>query len=279
MTPPAPVPTSILRRPLRALWEYTVFYAALTYFGLCGIAFTLVSAVLHPVLPRTLGKRVGRNTIGFLFRTFLAMLQATRLLRLDLGALDSLRAEGGLIIAPNHPCMMDAVFVISRIPKTGCIMKAAIWDNPVLGGGARLSGYIRNDSPKDMVRLAASEARAGVPLLVFPEGTRSMGEGLGEFRGGFALIARRAQVPVQTVFIETNSAFLSKGWPLWKKPDLPLYYGVRLGRRFQVGDDVQAFIANLREYFEQELAGRNETGPAQSAAAAAREAAHERSHA
>jgi 1-acyl-sn-glycerol-3-phosphate acyltransferase len=184
------------------------------------------------------------------------MLQSTGLLRLDLQALDALRAEPGLIIAPNHPSLLDAVLVISRVPQVGCIMKASVWDNPVLAGGARLSGYIRNDSPRDMVRGAAREVCAGNSLLVFPEGTRTRGAVVNRFRGGFALIAKRARAPVQTVFIETDSAFLAKGWPLLRKPVLPLQYRARLGRRFQVSGSVQAFVAGLEQYYVEELSPR-----------------------
>jgi 1-acyl-sn-glycerol-3-phosphate acyltransferase len=97
---------------------------------------------------------------------------------------------------------------------------------------------------------------SGHSLLVFPEGTRTVSGTLNCFRGGFALIAKRARAPVQTVFIETNSPFLSKGWPLLRKPDLPLEYRVRLGRRFEVSGDVQEFLAALERYYHEELGAR-----------------------
>jgi 1-acyl-sn-glycerol-3-phosphate acyltransferase len=242
-------------RPVRAAWEYLVFYFALLYFGVGGVLYSCLCAVLYLLVPRPAGIRFGRSMSGFLFRTYLGVLQSTGLLRVDLRALDALRAEPGLVIAPNHPSLLDAVLVISRIPQVGCIMKASVWDNPVLGGGARLSGHIRNTSPRGMVRGAAQELRAGHSLLVFPEGTRTRGGTVNRFRGGFALIAKHARAPVQTVFIETNSAFLGKGWPLLKKPALPLQYRARLGRRFVVSGDVQAFVAGLEGYFQEELSG------------------------
>ncbi len=58
---------------------------------------------------------------------------------------------------------------------------------------------------------------------------------------------------MQTVFIETNSAFLGKGWPLLKKPDLPLVYRVRLGRRFHRVSNVRRFVSELEEYYRREL--------------------------
>ncbi len=73
------------------------------------------------------------------------------------------------------------------------------------------------------------------------------------FKGGFALMAQRAGVPVQTVFIESPSRYLAKGWPLFRKPQFPLVYRARLGRRFEVAADVHAFVAELEQYFRREL--------------------------
>jgi 1-acyl-sn-glycerol-3-phosphate acyltransferase len=245
----------------RTAYEYIWLCLGYAYFGGLGLLVTLVSAVLYPLLPRQVGSHLARSVIGTLFRSFLALLRAAGLLRVDLSALDALRGERGVIIAPNHPSLLDAVFVISRIPGVACIMKAKIWDNPVLGGGARLAGYIRNDSPRGMVRQAASEVQAGHSLLVFPEGTRTRSRPINRFKGGFALIAKRAGAPVQTVFIETDNPFLGKSWPAFKRPRFPLVYRVRLGERFSVTGDVQTFLGTLEDYYRREL------GPAAAAPA------------
>jgi Tat protein secretion system quality control protein TatD with DNase activity len=73
--------------------------------------------------------------------------------------------------------------------------------------------------------------------------------------GSVGLIAKHAKVPVQTLVIETDSPFLSKGWPLFKRPQLPITYKVRLGRRFDPPSDVAAFTAELDRYYRQELEG------------------------
>jgi 1-acyl-sn-glycerol-3-phosphate acyltransferase len=223
------------------------------YFGGLGVLLTLVAAVLYPLLPRQAGSHLGRRIIGAVFRSFLALMEAPGILRLDLSALDSLRGEPGLIIAPNHPCLLDAVFVISRIPDVACITKVDNWNNPVLGGGARLAGYIRNDSARGMLRQAAGELKAGHSLLVFPEGTRTRTPPVNAFKGGFAVVARQVGAPVQTVFIETDNPFLSKGWPAFKLPPLPIVYRVRLGDRFSVTGDVQGFLSTLEDYYRREL--------------------------
>ena len=132
-------------------------------------------------------------------------------------------------------------------------MKAEIWDNLILGGGARFAAYIRDDCPFSMIRSSVAAVRAGNQLLVFPEGTRTRSKAHYRFKGGFALIAKTARVPVQTVFIETNSLFLSKGWPLFRKPAFPLIYRVKLGKRFEVQGDVKPVIGELECYYRETL--------------------------
>lgn len=244
-----------LARWARLLYEYLVFYLGYLYFGTGCALGSAVSALLHPLLPEAFGTRLGRRMTGWHFRAFLALLQASRLVRLDLSCLDQLRGERSIIIAPNHPCLLDAVMIISRLPQTACIMKAAIWNSFFLGGGARLSGYIRNDSAVNMVRSSIRELRAGHQLLVFPEGTRTVGAPVNSFKGGFALMAKKSGAEVQTIFIETASPFLSKGWPPLKKPAFPLIYRARLGKRVRVGEDVRTFLDDLEHYYRQELAG------------------------
>lgn len=244
-----------IKGAVRAAYESFWHYFGFLYFGAVGAMYGVVANLLHFVLPASLRTRTGRRTIGILFRAFLTMMSTSGVMKLDLSQLDSLRGQPGLVIAPNHPSLLDAVFVIAHVPEVSCIMKAEIWDNAVLGGGARLAGYIRNDSVNTMVRSSARELRAGWPLLVFPEGTRTRSSPINDFKGGFALIAKVARAPIQTVFIETDSPFLSKGWPLLKKPRFPLVYRARLGKRFTVDGDLSVFIHRLEEYYRQELAG------------------------
>ena len=191
-----------------------------------------------------------------MFRAYLAVLDASGLFKFDLSALDALRDEGAMIIAPNHPSLLDAVLVGSRLPRIICIMKAEIQDNPILGGGARLAAYIRDSSSFNMIRSAVACLRAGNQLLMFPEGTRTTPHAHCHFKGGYALIAKTAGVPVQTVFIETNSKFLGKGWPLYRKPAFPLIYRVRLGQLLlEVNGEVKIRSVGTMERYHRDAHG------------------------
>jgi 1-acyl-sn-glycerol-3-phosphate acyltransferase len=106
-----------------------------------------------------------------------------------------------------------------------------------------------------MVKESVAHLRNGGVLLLFPEGTRTIREPINELVGSVGLIAKYAHVSVQTLVIETDSPYLSKGWPLFRRPSLPITYRVRLGKRFDPPSDVAAFTAELDAYYRQALAG------------------------
>ncbi|HSV45202.1 MAG TPA: lysophospholipid acyltransferase family protein, partial [Ramlibacter sp.] len=155
----------------------------------------------------------------------------------------------GLIIVANHPSMLDALLLVARLPRAACIMKASLQRNIFLGAGARLARYVSNDSPLRMVRLAANDLKQGGQLVVFPEGTRTTQSPINSFRPGVTLIAKMAKAPIQTVFIDTESPYLGKGWPLWRLPPLPIVFTVRLGERFAPSRDAEALLHELEQYF------------------------------
>jgi 1-acyl-sn-glycerol-3-phosphate acyltransferase len=250
----------------------TAFGNAVRLYGglvLLAAACLLSSPVIlvgGAMMSRPRRRRFARGMIFRIFRHHLAIMEKLGAFRVDLSALDALRDAPAMVIAPNHPSMIDAALVLSRLPDVACIMKAEILQNVLFGSGARMAGYITNHPPRSMLRAAADDLRAGCHLLLFPEGTRTRQLPVNELQRTVGVIARRAGVRVQTVIVETNTAFLGKGWPLWRVPMMPMVYRVRLGQRFDVPEDVDAFTAELEDYFHNELAGaRLPTLPANSA--------------
>lgn len=246
---------------LRSIFDYFRLYVGLAALGVICLAWTPFAALLSPLLPVALARPLGRFYITYGFRLYLGILGWMGACHFDIKALDALRGQGPLIIAPNHPCLLDAVMVISRLPNVACIMKGALLRNLFLGAGSRLACYIRNDAPLDMIRRACAEMKGDSHLLIFPEGTRTIRQPLNPCTNSVGLIAKRSGVPVQTVIIETDSAYLSKGWPLFKKPAMPIHYRIRLGRRFDPPRNVAAFVAELEQYFQDELSPRADLDP------------------
>ena len=248
------------------MWRVPIFLLAwpalqlqLLLVGAISLGWNLVAALLYPLLPRATGSRIGRAMIARGYAWFWFIARCSGMLRLDSQALDALRDEGGLVIAANHPSMLDALILVARLPRSACIMKSSLMRNPFLAPGARLARYIGNDSPRSMVRLAVEDLKHGGQLVIFPEGTRTTRWPVNAFGAAFTLIAKRAGAPIQTVFIDTDSPYLGKGWPLWKLPPLstlPIVINVRLGRRFAPGDDHVALQRTVQAYMADGLQAR-----------------------
>jgi 1-acyl-sn-glycerol-3-phosphate acyltransferase len=242
-------------RPLKITYEYFALYSSLALLGLICLTWSVFALPLYFVLPRRIGTAIGRRGIMSGFRLYAWSLSITRTYRLDLRDIDSLRGGPALILAPNHPCLIDALLILTRHPDIVCVMKSALMRNVFLGSGSRLARYVRNDSSRQMVKESVAHLREGGVLLLFPEGTRTTREPINPLVGSVGLISKHANVPVQTLVIETDSPFLSKGWPLFRRPTLPIIYRVRLGKRFDPPSDVPAFTAELDHYYRQELEG------------------------
>lgn len=238
------------------LWR--VYETLAMFFGLGALAVICLlwlpfAMLLNPLLPRRLGLPLGRQAIRWGLRIYLMLLQTFCACRFDISDLDQLRDEGPLILVANHPSLLDAPMVLSRLPSVVCIMKASLLDNILFGSAARLAGYISNNSALKMITGAREELHAGAHLLLFPEGTRTRNAPIDTCMPTTALIAGRAKVPVQTLLIEFSTPYLGKTWPLFRRPALPLSCRIRLGRRFPPPANVVAFTSELEAYFRSEL--------------------------
>jgi len=242
-------------RLLKTAYEYFALYTSLALLGLICLGWSVFALPLYFLLPRELGTKIGRRGIMYGFLIYAWSLSITRSYRLALSALDALRGGPPMILAPNHPSLIDALLILTRHPNVVCVMKAELIRNAFLGAGSRLARYVPNESPRQLVKESVAHLQRGCLLLLFPEGTRTTHLPVNSFVGSVGLIAKHAGVPVQTLIIETDSPFLGKGWPLFRRPDLPIVYKVRLGKRFEPPQDPVTFTAALEEYFRRELRG------------------------
>ena len=236
----------------RAWNGFLLAFGALLLALMC-FAWAIVAFVLLPLAPAASGRRIGRRAAMYNFRAWLGAMEALGAFRLDLSALDELRGAGALVLAPTHPSLLDAVFIVSRLPDAVCVMKACLLRNFLLAPAARLARYVPNDSLLRLISHAAPELSLGGQLLLFPEGTRSVGT-LGAFTEAVGAVSRRTGVPVQAIVVEDTARFLGKGWSFTRIPSFPLTYRVRLGRRFEPPPDLRAFTVELERCFARELA-------------------------
>ena len=236
------------------------FLGAFVIFAVVGslasVLCTIPAIVFRGVNARFFGQKLIHGLFGF----FVGYLRTFGLLELDAVGLSQLREAKGLIVVANHPGLLDAVLLVSQVPQAVCLMKGSLARNIVLSGTARLAGYIHNKSDLGLVKKCEERLKEGSNLLVFPEGTRTVGGELLPFKMGFALAAVLTRSPVQTILVASEGNCLGKGWPLFKKPTFPVRYSLRLGRRFQPepGQEAKTFGRAVENYFRQTLARSGE---------------------
>jgi len=234
--------------------RHLAFGLVLGQLGTSLLLLSSVACILVFLLPRTVAMRVGRSAVSFIYRCCWASAQRLGLMRIDADALDVLRGERrGLILAANHPTMFDAMLVVAHLPRTVCVMRSDLMRNVFLGPGARLASYIGNDSGRSVVRESVAALREGQMLVLFPEGTRTSNPPVNAFKPGITLIAKLADVPIQTVLIRCESPYLRKGWPLLRTPPRMVVIRVTLGQRFQASEDCRGALRRIEAYFAVEL--------------------------
>ena len=103
------------------------------------------------------------------------------------------------------------VLVIALLPYSCCVVKSALWRNPLVSGVISAAGYISNAASSEVfLARTAAALRAGHPVVVFPEGTRTRPGRPLAFQRGAANIAVRNGVEVLPLVVRCEPPTLRK---------------------------------------------------------------------
>ena len=248
-----------LPRLLLRGYHYVANALSWIVFALVGVALNLVCAPLLLLRDRARFGPAIRTTIQRLFSGWCAWLSATRLIYVHFHGFTPAAMRGPAVYVANHPGLLDATFVLSRLKDAICIFRPAVMRNPVLGPAALMAGYAAGDKGVDLIRDVAARVGAGRSLLIFPEGTRTLtGVELNPLKPGFALIAERARVPIRLVVIRAPRDLVPKGWPWWRPPAFPAAVDISLLREIALrpGETAGQLTARIERELSSALAAR-----------------------
>ena len=205
---------------LNVLWRIAVAGVCFLAFMIGGIAFSLVLFPLMRLLcgSRSEYERRVRVVVRLSFATLLQVLRVLGMLRIDARNTALLRQTGAVLVLANHPSYLDIVVLIAHIPNAVCVVKAKLWQNPFFGGVVRAAGYIRNDEPERLIPDCAAKLAQGLPLIIFPEGTRTVPGMPLHFVRGAAHIALTTGVPILPVVLRCEPRVLTKGGKWYALP-------------------------------------------------------------
>ena len=122
--------------------------------------------------------------------------------RLIIQGAENLHKHAVAVYAANHTSYMDTPVVFSALPfQFRILAKKELWSLPFIGWYLNRSGQIPINTENPRATLSSlgggvKALRAGMPLFVFPEGSRTPNGDLQVFLAGAAFLAIRAQVPL-----------------------------------------------------------------------------------
>jgi 1-acyl-sn-glycerol-3-phosphate acyltransferase len=136
--------------------------------------------------------------------------------------------DGPVLIVSNHEGDFDIPLLLGFVNKPfGFISKIEVKKVPVLSKWMDVMNCVYLDR-KDR-RQAVRSIREGVRLLkeghsilIFPEGTRSKGKSIGEFKSGSLKLAKEAGVPIVPISIEGTADVFEKNGRLIKPANITL---------------------------------------------------------
>jgi 1-acyl-sn-glycerol-3-phosphate acyltransferase len=251
-------------RALVSIFQITAYYASFVLFATAALVLNFL-CLLAGWFPSSPGReRFFQRVVHRHFAAFVWWLRVTRIVPVRYVGFERWPRARGLVVAANHPCLMDIGFMLARVPEGVCIFKPAIGHNPLFNAIARRAGYIASDGGHHLLRDAAARIKDGSTLVIFPEGTRTKGDGLNPLKPGFVAIARLAEVPIQLVRITCDSSLLTKlGPPWWQVPRLPARITVSLGPCLPPpGPDTSAVVEEIAAWFRHQPAAVRAEEPA-----------------
>lgn len=130
-------------------------------------------------------------------------------------------ADGGVLLAANHQSYLDPMLIgIGTRRQLHFIARRTLFRFAPFAWTIRaLHAHPIDRGRGDIgaIRVVLENLRAGHPVVIFPEGTRTRTGRLGEPKEGFARIAARAGVPIVPVLVEGSRRL----WPPHKPLPVP----------------------------------------------------------
>ena len=205
-----------------------------------------------------------QSVVSRWFRHFWFGMRTLRLFDFDPRLVRAEVPNGAFVLVANHPTLVDVTAIGAVYDRMCCVAKTALFRNFMVGPLFRHVGYIEGDRTAGMpgaavMQTALRRLEAGLPVLIFPEGTRSKDGAVGRLQRGAFELAARAGVPLVPVVLTCEPPTLSKemSWyalprttaRLIMEPQPP----VRMDRW---GGDSRAARAHFQGLFEARVAAR-----------------------
>ena len=168
------------------------------------------------------------------------------------------------VFVANHLSLVDILVLFRTFADFKWVSKIEIFGMPVIGWNMRLNDYIpivrgNRESAREMLRQCEAALGRGSPIMMFPEGTRSVDGRLRPFKPGAFELALKTRCPIQPILIEGSGAALPKhGLVLRGRHPITITVLPPLEPKTFAGRDPESLAADVHDLFAAEQAGRRE---------------------
>src|SRR5882724_2698221 len=126
-------------------WRLVATGLSFALFGLGGLVAGAIVLPVQRLFPGSSEARRtrARRTVQLGMRAFVGVMRMLGVLTYETRGIERLGRPGQLIVA-NHPSLIDVVFLLAFAPRATCVVKEALWRNPVTRAAAIEAGYVSN---------------------------------------------------------------------------------------------------------------------------------------
>lgn len=179
---------------LRSLLYYAGFYPVT-------MVFSLICLIIGPLLPF----RTRFKFLTLINYFYIAWLRICCGVKVRVTGRENLPAEGSYVVIANHQSEWETLYFQLLIRPQAVVLKRELLRIPLFGWALALLKPIaldrskRRGALKQLLEQGKSRLADGIPLLIFPQGTRLPVGKLGKLNKGGAMLAVSSEVPIVPV--------------------------------------------------------------------------------
>lgn len=183
-------------------------------FAIFGIGGIIVGITFVPVVlifcTKPVQKRVLCGTVHYLWKIFVGLMCALKLIDIKIKNKQELKKLRGNIVIANHPSLIDVVILVSIIPRSVCVVKGGLFKNIFMKSLIRRVYLSNSMSPDDFIAQATKDLNDGYNIVIFPEGTRTQKQKPIRLHRGFAYLQMHSKHDIQPIYIQNKPYILGK---------------------------------------------------------------------
>lgn len=186
---------------------------------------------------------------------YIFWLRVTCGLKVEVSGRENLPQEGAFVAVANHQSEWETLYLQLLVRPQAVVLKRELLKIPLFGWALGMLNPIAldrskpRDALKQLLQQGSERLKDGVPVVIFPQGTRVPVGKMGRFNKGGTMLAVSNQVPIVPIVHDAG-----RYWPGKSFIKYPGVVKVRIGKPVAVeGRPVDEIHAEVMGWIEQEM--------------------------